>query len=130
MRRFILFFFTLLLLGVNAHAQKAEVLYFKAELSCCRERACTALENELKAFVENQFKNGEVVFKTVKISDPSNATLVQKHNAASQSVVVVTRGRRSEKSEDLSDLVKKYTLNRNKTDFETAFLDKVNQTIR
>jgi hypothetical protein len=130
MKNLIIFFFALFLTGMTATAQKAEVIYFKADLSCCNERSCNALELELKSFVENQYKNGDVVFRTVKISDPESASLVKKHNAKSQTVVVVTRGRRNEKTEDLSEVVKKYSTGRDKPAFERDFLAKVNQTLR
>jgi hypothetical protein len=130
MKKLLTIVFVVFLTALTAHAQKAEVLYFKGDLSCCNARACNALELELKSFIENNYKNGDVVFRTVKISDPESAALVQKHNAKSQTVVVVKRGGRNEKTQDLSEVVKNYNSNRDKPTFERDILAKVNQTLR
>ena len=56
-----------LILSLAAYSQKetsAVVLYFKADLACCKARACAAVENDVKTIVENNFKEGNVVFKS------------------------------------------------------------------
>jgi disulfide oxidoreductase YuzD len=61
-----------------ANAQKAEFLYFKADLACCKAKSCNALEGDLKALIEKNYPNGEVIFKTIKISDEANKDIVAK----------------------------------------------------
>lgn len=119
-----------LLLGLSASAQKAEVMYFKADLACCRERACNALESDVKAILESNFKNGDIKFSTVKISDEANKALVEKHNARSQTVVIVSNGRRNETVVDASDIVRNYSRNRDKATLEKELLAKVSECIK
>ena len=122
--------FMTLLLGLSASAQKAEVIYFKADLPCCHARACDGIESDIKAAIESNFKNGEVTFSTVKLSDEANNALVKKHNARSQTVVIVAKNRRNETVVDVSDLVRNYSRNRDKAMLENELLAKVSESIK
>jgi len=124
----LVFIAALMLIGLNSVAQKTEVLYFKANLPCCPGRACNALETDVKSFIESNFNNETVVFKQVKISDEANAELVTKHNARSQTVVIVTKENNS--AIDVSDIVKKYSRNKNKEEFEGKLVAKINESIK
>jgi aspartyl/asparaginyl-tRNA synthetase len=126
----LLIFVSLMLMASALSAQKAEVLYFKADLACCMARACDALENDVKAFVETNYNGQNVVFREIRISDHNNADLVAKHKARSQTVVVVAKKRNNETVVDISDIVRKYSRTRNKPEFETELLAKINECIK
>lgn len=130
MKKTIAIFVLTLLAGLSASAQKAEIMYFKADLACCRERACNALESDVKAVIESNFKNGDVKFSSVKISDEANKGLVEKFNAISQTVVVVAKKRRDETVVDISDIVRNYSRNRDKAILEKELLAKVSECIK
>jgi hypothetical protein len=119
MKNIITLAFMALIMAFTASAQKMEILYFKADMACCRAAACDALENEIKNIFESHFKNADIQFKSVRISDASNKALVEKYNAGSQTVVVVTTQRRNEISTDITDLIRTYSRSRNKANLET-----------
>lgn len=105
-------------------------MYFKAELACCKARACAALENDLKTIVENNFTNGNVVFKEVKLSDPENASLVEQYKAQSQTVIIVVNKKKKFSSVDATNLVKDYVKSQDKAGFETAFVKLINDSMK
>jgi DNA-binding protein len=119
-----------LLMGMSASAQKAEVLYFKADLACCMARACDAVESDVKAVIESNFNNGDIKFSSVKISDEVNKSIVEKHNARSQSVVIVAKGKNAETVLDVSDIVRNYSRSRDKATLEKELLAKVSECIK
>ncbi len=125
MKKTLAIFIMTLLVGLAASAQKAEVVYFKADLACCRERACNALESDVKAVLESNFNNGDVKFSSVRLSDETNKALIEKHNATSQTVVIVAKNRRAETVVDVSDIVRNYSRNRDRATFEKELLAKV-----
>ncbi len=129
MKKLLTIFGVFLLMGTMAFAQKAEILYFKADLGCCRERACNALENDVKSIIESNFNERDVQFVTVKISDEANKELVEKHSAKSQTVVVTAKKRRSETTVDISDIVRAYSRNRDKAELEKELIAKINDII-
>ncbi|MFO7863442.1 MAG: hypothetical protein R6U85_05540 [Salinivirgaceae bacterium] len=88
----------------TSFGQTAEVLFFKANLSCCQARACNELEGNIKTIVEKHFANNEVAFRTVKLANEDNKSLVEKFNAKSQTVVIV----KDDKSLDITDLIASY----------------------
>lgn len=116
-----------LILGFAAKAQKTEVLYFKADLACCRAKACDALESEVKSIIESNFNDGIVQFTSVIISNAANAALVEKYNARSQTVVIVTKQGQNETSMDISDLVRNYNRNRDRENFQKDLLAKISE---
>jgi RNA polymerase-interacting CarD/CdnL/TRCF family regulator len=119
-----------MLMGFASMAQKAEVLYFKADLACCQAKACNALEGEVKAIVEKNFNGETVVFKEVKLTDEGNKDLVAKHNAKSQTVVIVSNRKKKETVVDVSDIIRAYSRNQNKEELEKQLLAKINETMK
>lgn len=108
MKRLMIILSVILATSAIANAQKAEFLYFKADLACCKAKSCNALEGDLKALIEKNYPKGEVVFKTVKISDEANKDLVAKYNATSQTCILVVKKKKGDLFYDMSDLVKKF----------------------
>jgi len=110
-------------------AQKAEVLYFKANLACCKARACVSLQKEVQGIIEANFPAKDLVYKTVQLEEAANKQLVEKHKARSQTLVLVVKKRRGETVVDLSDLVRKYQRDRNKADFEKELVARIKTAI-
>ncbi len=126
-------FILLIMLAFAGFSQKsatAVVMYFKADLACCKARACAALENDIKTIVETNFTNGNVVFKEVKLSDPENASLVEQYKAQSQTVIIVVNKKKKFSSVDATSLVKNYVTNQDKEGFETAFVKLINDNLK
>jgi hypothetical protein len=120
----------LMLIGFASVAQKVEVIYFKAELACCKAKACNALEEEVKAVVEKNFASDKVAFNEVKLADEQNKELVEKHNAKSQTVVIVSKKRKKEMVIDVSDIVRNFSRSQNKTEFEKELVTKINEILK
>ncbi|MCK9303297.1 MAG: hypothetical protein PHU62_01685 [Bacteroidales bacterium] len=123
-------FFALIAIGAFAQKNNVEVLYFKAQLACCRAAACNNLENEVKTIIEKNFPNGNVTFKQVALADETNKPLVEKHNAKSQTVVIVKTAKKKETSTDISDIIRSYARTNDKAKFETELIAKINETLK
>ena len=106
-------------------AQKAEVLYFKANLACCHARSCAALQRDVQNILEAHFDAKDLVFREVRLADEANRQLVEKHKARSQTVVLVVKKRRSETVVDLSDLIRQYQRSRNRAEFEKELVARI-----
>jgi len=130
MKRTALLVAALMLLAFALKAQKVEVLYFKAELACCKAKVCNALEGEVKSIVEKNFAPDKVTFREVKLVDESNKELVEKHSAKSQTVVVITKKRKKETAVDVSDLVRNFSRSQNKAEFEKELVAKINESLK
>lgn len=119
-----------LLAGTTVFAQtnkkSIEVLYFKANLACCKAKACNALEADIQAMIQKNFPDGNVIFKEIKLAEDTNKVLVEKYKAQSQTVVLVKKKGKKELSGDISDIVKQYLLDKNMEQFETAFVQEIN----
>jgi len=102
-----------------------ELLYFKADLACCKARACNALEAEIKGVIEKNYPGKEVVFRQVKLSDQTNKPLVDKYNAHSQSVILVYKNKKKVRYLDISDLVQTYNVNKDLPAFENQLSAKI-----
>jgi len=111
-------------------AQKAEVLYFKANLACCHARACATLQRDVKSIIEANFSATELVFKEVQLENAANRALVEKHNARSQTVVLVVQKRRGETVVDLSDLVRQFQRTNDRAAFERELVARVRAALR
>lgn len=111
-----------------AQKNKTEVLYFKAPLSCCQARACDALEADIKSIIENNYKDGSVVFKVVKTNDQNNKQLVEKYKAKSQTVIIENTKRKKTKSIDVSDIVRKYTRSKDKVALENDLINAIKKS--
>ena len=117
-------------LFAQSNKKSVEVLYFKANLACCKARACDALEGNIKAVIEKTYTDGKVNFKTVKIADEANKTLVDQYKAQSQTVVIVSKNRKKVITSDVSEMVSAYALSNDKDKFETAFTAKINESLK
>ncbi|MDD2622804.1 MAG: hypothetical protein WC142_00310 [Bacteroidales bacterium] len=116
--------FILVMLTTGAMAQsgskKIEVLYFKANLSCCQARACQNLEKVTKEIITNNFPNNEVVFKTVALTDEANKELVDTYNAKSQTLIILNN--KKKKFVNLSAALAKYARDNDKTAYEKELI--------
>jgi len=130
MKKTLLLLSLVMLMGTTAIAQKAEVLYFKANLACCQARACATVEKDVKTAVEKNFTNDKVVFRQVKLDDPANKALIDKHNAKSQTVVLVVKKRKGETVVDLTDIVRTYTRNSNKEALEKDIVARMKPALK
>ena len=101
-----------------------EVLYFKAQLSCCQARACNTLENDIKTLIAANFDSSKVTFTEVLLDDAKNKALVEQYKAKSQTVVVVNA--KKKKTIDVSDLVRTYLRNGDKATFKKELIQKIN----
>lgn len=128
MKKSILFvlLYVFVVLNFNCFAQtpKAEVLYFKANLPCCQGKACNLLEADVRSVVQKLYPNSEVEFRVIRLADETNKPLIDKFNAKSQTVVIVGKNKKGEKSMDISDIVRNYNMNKNMAEFESAMKNK------
>ena len=115
----------LMTLTVLASSPKkgVEVLYFKAQLSCCQARACNTLENDIKTLIAANFDASKVTFTEVLLADTKNKALIEQYKAKSQTVVVVNA--KKKKTMDVSDLVRTYLRNGDKATFEKELIQKI-----
>ena len=126
MKKLLLISVTILMtLTVLAASPKkgVEVLYFKAQLSCCQARACNTLENDIKTLIAANFDTSKVTFTEVLLADAKNKALVEQYKAKSQTVVVVNA--KKKKTMDISDLVRTYLRNGDKATFEKELIQKI-----
>ena len=100
-----------------------EVLYFKAQLSCCQARACNTLENDIKTLIAANFDASKVTFTEILLTDEKNKALIEQYKAKSQTVVVVNA--KKKKTMDVSDLVRTYLRNGDKATFEKELIQKI-----
>lgn len=107
-----------------------EVLYFKANLACCKARACNALEGKVKEIVDKNWADGSVTFRQVKLNDSTNTDLVKKYRAQSQSLILVRTNKKKEASLDISAILQEYAKTNDAQKFETEFTAKVNEFIK
>ena len=115
----------LMTLTVLASSPKkgVEVLYFKAQLSCCQARACNTLENDIKTLIAANFDASKVTFTEILLTDEKNKALIEQYKAKSQTVVVVNA--KKKKTIDVSDLVRTYLRNGDKATFEKELIQKI-----
>jgi len=128
MKKLCLFLFVSLLTGATIFAQNNnssfEVLYFKANLSCCQAQSCNALGTDVKTIVEQSFADN-VIFKEVKLAE--NNQLKEKFSAGSQTLILVKYTKGVEKEwVNVSDILKQYSIDRNKDKFKEKLTAKVN----
>lgn len=134
MKKAVLFFAaTLMLLFLSNFAQAEddglEILYFKANLACCKARACNSLQTDVESVLKTYFENEKINFKVIRLSDPANDELVKKYNAKSQTVVIVNKKGNNEHSEDISSLVQQYARDNDKSKFEENMKNKIKETL-
>jgi hypothetical protein len=116
-----------------SYAQKkgvtVEVLYFKANLSCCKAATCNALEGKIKTLVEENYAGKNVVFTEVKLADEANAALVAKYSAESQTVVIVKKRKGKETFINVSDIVSIYNTSKDEEMFNKDFKAKMDEVL-
>ncbi|MBW6461352.1 MAG: hypothetical protein K0B08_12340 [Bacteroidales bacterium] len=114
----------------QSNKKSVEVLYFKANLACCKARACNALQNDVDAVIVKYFLDENIQFNVVKLADEANKDLVEKYHAKSQTVVIVSKKKKKENSTDVSDIVANYSKTRNKAKFENEMKAKINEILK
>jgi hypothetical protein len=107
-----------------------EVLYFKANLACCKARACNALEAKVKEIIEKNWTDGSVTFQQVKLSDTLNNELIKKYNAQSQTLIIVKTKKKKVTSVDASSILQEFAKTNDASVFEKNFIGKVNEVIK
>jgi hypothetical protein len=117
------------LFALVSYAQKAEVLYFKANLPCCQATACDALQKEVQSVISKNFKKSEISLVVVKLADEANKSLIEKHNAKSQTLVLELKNNKKE-AVDLSDILRAYLRNNDKKQLETAIVERIKQHLK
>lgn len=128
--------FIVVLLAISGAAfgqsskKSVEVLYFKANLACCKARACDALQADVDSVLKKNFVKENIDFKVIKLADEANKDLIAKYNAESQTVVFVEKKRKKETATDLSPIVKDYAMNRDKEKFENEFTAKISEVLK
>ncbi|OQA94951.1 MAG: hypothetical protein BWY22_02316 [Bacteroidetes bacterium ADurb.Bin217] len=124
MKRSLIIIATLILTSITAFAQKPkdgiEVLYFKANLSCCMARSCNALEADVQKVITTKYPKGDVLFTEVKLEEAANEALVKKYNAKSQTVIVVKTKRGKQSHKDISSVTRDYLRSQDYAAFEKA----------
>ena len=103
------------------------MLYFKANLACCKAKACNLLEADIQNIITKNYPNGEVKFTEVKLVDAANKELIDKYNAKSQTVIITKENKKTETYVDVSDIVQKYVQGQDKVAFEKEFITKINE---
>ena len=115
------------MLFAQSGKSKIEVLYFKANLACCKAKACNALEGDIQTIIQKNFQEKDVAFKQVKLSDEANKSLVEKYNAKSQTVIIVKATKKGEVSKDVSEIVQAYVKTQDKAALETELVAQVKE---
>lgn len=122
--------FSGMMLFAQAKKSTVEVLYFKANLACCKAKTCNALQADIQSLITKNYPNGNVVMKEVKLADEANKDLIAKYNAKSQTVIILKKSKKKEKYFDASDMVQKYVQSQDKTTFEKEFIAKINEIMK
>ncbi len=131
MSKTLIFISALIFINLSAFSQKAEVIYFKANLPCCQATACNNLENQVKDIVESNFTKGDVAFTTKKIADPDNKDLVEKYNAKSQTLIIVGTSKKGKSNTlDVSDILRKYRRSEDADELENTLVAKIKESMK
>ena len=108
----------------------SEVLYFKANLACCKAKACNALEANVKSIIEKNWADGSVTFRQVKLSDTTNNELIKRYNAQSQTLILVVTKKTTEFSTDLSAILRFFVSTNDTAKFEKELINNINEAIK
>ena len=133
MKKFIGSFLVILFITNVAFSQtkcSVEVLYFKAKLCGCKARVCDALEANVRSLIQEEYPDMNIEFKTVSLADAANKDLIAKHNARSQTVVMIQTKKKNETVVDLTAIVQTYSRDRNKEKFKNDLTIKVGDQIK
>ena len=130
----LLFMVAFLALTVNVFGQSnkksVEVLYFKANLACCKARACDALQADVDSVLIKYFPKENIEFKVIRLADTLNYDLIAKFDAKSQTVVVVKKKGKKEVAADVSSILQDYVLKCDKVLFENELKDKISEFLK
>lgn len=124
----------LLLFSLSSFAQKKSnsvvVLYFKAELACCKARACNQLEADVNKVIKQNFENKKVTFKEIKLNDAANQAVIDLYNAKSQTVILVATNKKNKTtSVDVSAIIAEYATNNNFESFSEKLTEEINKLL-
>jgi hypothetical protein len=112
----------------NKHV-KIEVIYFKAQLQCCQAKTCNVLEADVQKVIDNNFKGENVFFKEIKLNDSENASIIEKYNAKSQTVILLKTTKEKRTYIDVSDILTEYKNSNNFDVFQNSLTDKIKQLL-
>ena len=107
-----------------------EVLYFKANLACCKARACNTLEIQVKGIIEKNWTDGSVVFRQVKLSDTLNNELINRYHAQSQTLIIEKTTKKKVISRDATSMLQEFAKTNDAVTFETNLTGMVNEVIK
>jgi len=105
--------------------KSVEVLYFKANLACCKARACNALQADIDSVLIKYFPDKKIELKVIRLAEEANKDFVAKYNAKSQTVVIVKKKGKKETATDVSSIVQEYAKTYNKEKFENELKGKI-----
>ena len=114
----------------QSNKKKVEVLYFKADLACCRARACNALQADVDSVLKRNFAKENIEFKVIRLADVANKDLVAKYNAKAQTVVIVKTKRKKETATDVSSIVQDYAMSHNQEKFENELKARIKESLK
>lgn len=123
-------FLTISVTALGKSKKNVEVLYFKANLACCKARACNALQTDVDSVVQKYFAKENIEFKVIQLADEANKQLIEKYKAVSQTVVIVKKKGEKETATDVSAIVKDYAMKQNKEKFEMELKEKISESIK
>mgnify|MGYP005840671329 CR=1 FL=1 len=106
---------------------KVEVLFFKADLSCCMKRACDQLYSDIQNVIKETYPQGNVILKEIKISDPQNKQLVDKYKAINETVIVVANKKKKIFENNVTQIVANYKKTKNTNNFKKEFCEIINK---
>lgn len=104
-----------------------EVMYFKANLACCKARACNVLQTDIEEAVSKYFDKKIVPFKVIRLSNNDNKELVDRYNAKSQTVVIYNK--KEDKAIDVTSIVNKYKRDRDKQQLANELKKKIDEVL-
>ena len=108
----------------------AEVLYFKANLACCKAKACDALEANVRSIIEKNWADGSVTFRQIKLSDTTNNELIKRYDAQSQTLLLVVTKKKIKFSTDLSAILRFFVSSNDTAKFEKDLIDNISEAIK
>lgn len=106
---------------------KVEILFFKADLSCCMKKACEQLFTDIEKVVKESYPKGNVTLKEVKLSDPQNKQLVEKYKAVNETVIIVVTKKKKIFEANATQIVANYKRSKDYETFKKEFCAAINK---
>lgn len=119
--------FLMVNIALAQQKNKVEVLYFKANLGCCKARSCNLLQCDVDSVVTKYFAAKKVGFRVVYMVAPENKELIEKYKAQSQTVLLIRNKGKKEIVTDLTPIVQAYNTNKDKAKFEADMKAKIKE---